>query len=164
MSVRGDYGLNVFNSESLHALSNLGLKSATLSFELRLAEIREISKRMDTELIVYGRMPLMITESCIVRNITGACTCNNFTGLVDKNSAVYPVVPEYGCRNILLNSRKIFMADKRRATASVGLWAERLCFTTENALECVAIMKRYMGTGDYAPPGYTRGSYYRGVE
>ena len=164
MVVRGDYGLNVFNSESLNALRNLGLKSATLSFELRFPEIREMSKPIETELIVYGRLPLMITENCIVKNTTGACTCENFTGLVDNQSAVYPIVPEFGCRNVLLSSRKLFLADKRRTLASLGLWAKRLSFTTENALECAAVMKRYMGLGDYEPTGYMRGLYYSGAK
>jgi len=164
LAVRGDFGLNVFNSESLHVLRYLGLKSATLSFELRLAEIRDMSKPIDTELIAYGRLPLMITENCIVRNCTGVCTCDSFSGLQDKQGALFPVEPEFGCRSVLLNSKKLFMADKRRATSSLGLWAERLSFTTENALECVAVMKRYMGLGDYSPTGFTRGLYYRGVE
>ena len=164
MTVRGDFGLNVLNSETLFALRNLGLKSATLSFELRLAEMREISKPIDTELIVYGRLPLMLTENCVVKNSTGACTCENFSGFIDGQGSVYPIVPEFGCRNLLLNSKKLFMADKRRSTAAVGLWAERLNFTMENALECVAVMKRYMGLSDYEPAGYTRGLYYKGVE
>jgi len=164
MNVRGDFGLNVFNSESLYALRNLGLKSATLSFELRLSEMRELSKPIDTELIVYGRMPLMYTENCIVKNTTGACTCDNFSGIVDKQGSLFPIVPEFGCRNVLLSSKKLYMADKRRTTAALGLWAERLSFTTENALECAAVMRRYMGLSDYEPPGYTRGLYYRGVE
>jgi putative protease len=164
MSVRGDFGLNAFNSESLAVLRDLGLKSTTLSFELRLAEIRDMSKPIDTELIVYGRLPLMLTENCIVRNSTGVCTCDSFTGLVDRQGALFPIVPEFGCRNILLNSKKLFMADKRRTTAMLGLWAERLSFTTENAIECVAVMKRYMGRDYYEPSGYTRGLYYKGVE
>ena len=164
MSVRGDYGLNVFNSETLTALRNLGLKSAAVSFELRLSEIRELSKPIDTELIVYGRLPLMITEACIVKNSTGACTCDSFPGLVDRQGALLPVVPEFGCRNTLLSAKKLFMADRRRATSSLGVWAHRLMFTTENAIECVAVLKRYMGMSDYAPSGYMRGLYYRGVE
>ena len=164
LEVRGDYGLNVFNSESLRALRHLGLKSATLSFELQIAEIRNMSKPIDTELIIYGRLPLMVSETCIAKNSTGACTCDSFSGLVDEQGALYPVVPEFGCRNILLNSKKLFMADKRRLTASLGLWAERLMFTTENAVECVAVMKRYMGLSSYTPSGYTRGLYYTGVE
>ena len=164
MAVRGDFGLNAFNSETLRVLRDLGIKSATLSFELRLAEVRDMSKPIDTEMIVYGRLPLMITENCIVRNNAEVCTCNSFFGLTDKQGAVFPVVPEPGCRNTVLNSKKLYMADKRRATAEIGLWAERLSFTTENALECVAVMKRYMGLSGDDPTGYTRGLFYRGVE
>ena len=162
--VRGDFGLNVFNSETLWALFHLKLKSATLSFELRLAEIRSITKPIDTELITYGRLPLMYTENCIVRNSTNACTCDSFPGLTDRHGALFHVAPEFGCRNVLLNSKKLFMADKQRAIASLGLWAQRLMFTTENALECAAVMKRYIERSGYEPLGYTRGLYYTGVD
>ena len=164
MTVRGDFGFNVYNSETLYVLEKLGLKSATLSFELPLSEIRGLSKPIDTELITYGRLPLMITESCIVRNSTDACTCDSFTGLVDEQGALYPVEPDYGCRNVVLNSKKLFMADKRRTISSLGIWAERLYFTTENALECVTVLKRYMGLSDFTPQGFTRGMYYRQAE
>jgi len=164
MVVRGDFGFNVCNSETLHVLQKLGLKSATISFELPFSEIRELSKPIDTELITYGRLPLMITENCIVRNSTDACTCDSFTGLVDEQGALYPVEPDFGCRNILLNPKKLFMADKKRTVSSLGIWAERLYFTTENAIECVTVIKRYMGLSDFTPPGYTRGMYYRQSE
>jgi len=135
-AVRGDYGLNVYNSQSLQALHGIGLKSVTLSFELRLAQIRDMSKPVDTELIVYGRLPLMITENCIVKNSAGICTCDNFSGLTDRTGALFPVVPEFGCRSVVLNSKKLFLADKRRVSEDPGLWARRLMFTTENAVEC----------------------------
>jgi len=164
MTVRGDFGFNVYNSETLYVLQKLGLKSATISFEMSLSEIRGLSKPIDTEIITYGRLPLMITENCIVRNSTDACTCDSFTGLVDEQGALFPVEPYFGCRNVLLNSKKLFMADKRRTISSLGVWAERLYFTTENALECVTVLKRYMGLSDFTPPGYTRGMYYRTEE
>ena len=164
LEVRGDFGLNAFNSETLYVLRKLGLISATLSFELRLAEIRDMSKPLDTELITYGRLPLMITENCIVKNTAGVCTCESFSGLVDRQGALFPVVSEFGCRSVVLNSKKLFMADKSNAVSSIGLWAQRLSFTTENALECVSTMKRYMEQGDYVPSGFTRGLYFRGVE
>ena len=56
------------------------------------------------------------------------------------------------------------MGDKQSDTDRLGLWATRLSFTTENSRECVAVLKRYMGLGDYEPAGKTRGLYYRGVE
>ena len=163
-SARGDFGLNIYNTETLFVFQKLGLRSATLPFELSLSEIRNISKPIDTELITYGRLPLMFTENCIIRNATEACTCDNFSGITSEGGAVYPIEPEFGCRNVILNSKKLFMGDKRRTVASLGLWAERLSFTTENAIECVTIMKRYMKKGDFTPPGYTRGLYYTGVE
>ncbi|MCL1834845.1 MAG: U32 family peptidase [Oscillospiraceae bacterium] len=163
MDVRGDSGLNVFNSETLRVLRDLRMKSAVLSVELSLAEIRDMPKPLDTELIVYGRQPLMITENCIVRNITGVCTCENFSGLTDSGGSVYPIVPDFGCRNVVLHAKKLFMANRRRATSGVGLWAERLSFTTENAIECAAVLRRYMGEGDYEPSGYTRGALFKTV-
>ena len=161
MRVRGDYGLNVRNSETLKALDNLGLESATLSYELNLNEIRSISKLIDTELIIYGRLPLMITETCISKNSMGICNCDNYPGLEDSQGAVYPFVPEFGCRNILLNTKKLYMADRRSSLSSLGIWAGRLMFTTENALECTAVLKRYMGLSNYAPSGYTRGQFFK---
>ena len=164
LSVRGDFGLNVFNSETLYVLRNLGLHSATLSFELRLAEIRDMSKPLDCEIISYGRFPMMITENCIIRNTTGACTCDSFSGLVDRQGSLFPVIPEFGCRNVMFNSKKLFLADKQQNVSSVGLWGQRLAFSTENAVECASVLKAYMGIGDYTPSGYTRGLYFRGVE
>jgi len=164
MSVRGDFGLNIYNSESLYALSLLGLKSATIPFEISLNEIRSIIKSVDTEIITYGRLPLMYTEHCIVRNCTDACTCDSFSGLVGKEGATFPIIADFGCRNVLLSSKKLFMADKLKRLSSLGVWAQRLSFTTENAIECVAVTKRYLGEGRYTPPGYTRGVYFMDTE
>jgi len=164
MDVYGDFGFNVYNSETLYVLQKLGLKAATLSFELTLSEIRGLLKPIDTEIITYGRLPLMITENCIVRNSTDVCTCDSFSGLIDERGSLFPIEPEFGCRNTLLNSKKLFMADKQSTISSLGIWAQRLSFTTENAIECVNIMKSYLGLNDFIPPGFTRGLYYRGAD
>lgn len=162
--LRGDTGLNIFNSESLKAVRDLGFVSAALSFELRLAQIRDISKCMDTEIITYGRLPLMVTENCTVKSATNTCACDNSPQLRDRRGAMFPVVKVFGCRNQVLNSEKIFLADKAEHYSSIGLWAQRLCFTTENAKECVLITERYMGLGNYEIQSRTTGLYYRGVE
>lgn len=162
--VRGDFGLNIYNSRSINVLRDLGLISATASFELRIEQIRDLSKSINTEMIVYGRLPLMITENCVVRNSTGVCSCESFTGLKDRNGFTFPVLKEFGCRNTILNSKKLFLADRQSDYMTAGLWGVRLQFTTENAMECSAIMARYLGMNDYEPSGHTRGLYYRGVE
>ncbi len=162
-TVRGDFGLNVYNSHTLQAYKDLGLTSATASFELRMSQIRDLVKTVDTEMIVYGRLPLMITENCVAKNSTGVCSCETFAGITDKNGFTFPVVKAYGCRNVVLNSQKLFLADRADYTA-VGLWGVRLAFTTENARECVNITRRYLGDSSYEPGSFTRGLYYRGVE
>ncbi|MDR0862121.1 MAG: U32 family peptidase [Oscillospiraceae bacterium] len=170
LNARGDFGLNVFNAQTLKTVRDLGLVSTTLSFELMLAQIRDIAKPIDTELIVYGRLPLMLTENCVIRNATGVCSCDNFAGLSDRRGVVFPVVREgaqradYKCRTVVLNSRKLFMADRLEDWAKIGLWAGRLSFTTENAVECVSVFRRYLGLSGYEPGGITRGLYYKGVE
>ncbi|MCF0121341.1 MAG: U32 family peptidase [Oscillospiraceae bacterium] len=162
--VRGDFGLNIFNSDSLDVVKLFGLKSQTLSFELRFEQLRDISKCMDTELITYGRLPLMITENCIIKNTMKVCSCDSFGGINDRMGANFPVVKSFGCRNTILNSKKLFLADKLPMLNSLGLWAQRLVFTTENDIECVNVLKSYKGLSQYSPGGITRGLYVRGVE
>ncbi|MBQ8975693.1 MAG: U32 family peptidase [Oscillospiraceae bacterium] len=162
--VRGDFGLNIFNSLSLDVMRELKLLSATLSFELRFEQIRDISKCIDTEIIAYGRLPLMITENCVIKNDLGTCGCDNFPGLTDRMGALFPVMKEFGCRNGIYNSQKLFLADKADRTDRLGLWAKRLCFTTENPPECLRVLKSYMEKPEYIPASYTRGLYFRGVE
>ena len=161
---RGDFGLGVYNSLTLAQLREMGLRSATLSFEQRLARVRDLAKPLDTELIVYGRLPLMITQNCIIKNRTGRCACENVNVLTDRKGARFPVVKAWGCRNELLNSQKLFLADKSADYRRIGLWAQRLLFTTENPRECVQVAQRYLEQGRWSPNEYTRGLYYRDVE
>ncbi|MBQ9974434.1 MAG: U32 family peptidase [Oscillospiraceae bacterium] len=162
--LRADYGLGVFNSQTFKELKRMGFESATASFELNLAQIRDLSKAIDTEMIAYGRLPLMITENCIIHNHSGQHTCGNVNLLTDRKGERFPVVKAYGCRNEILNAKKLFLADKQADWAKLGLWAVRLQFTTENSVECVNIMERYLGQGRTEPNEITRGLYYRAVE
>ena len=165
---RGDYGLGVYNSLGLEALRTLGLRSATVSFELRLAQIRDLSKAVDTELIAYGRLPLMLTEHCLLRSRDGgvcrrSCEAGENT-LTDRRGAPFPVARAYGCRNEILNSRPLYLADKGADCRQAGVWAQRLVFTLESPEECVRVAQRYLGHNTWEPEEYTRGLYYREVE
>ena len=164
MNLRGDFGLGVYNSQTLKELKRLGFRSATVSFESRLSQIRDLSKALDTEMIVYGRLPLMITENCIIESRFGHCGCSNTNALTDRTGARFPVVKAPGCRNEILNSKKLFLADKSEDYRRLGVWGARLQFTTENAVECLQVAERYFGKGSWSPADYTRGLYYREVE
>ena len=162
--LHGDFGLNVFNSHALRVLADAGLRSATASFELRLEQVRDLVKCIDTELIVYGRLPLMVSEQCVISAAGGGCTCENGASLADRMGSIFPIVKDSGCRNVILNAHKLYLADKAADLADCGLRAGRLMFTTESPRECAQIAMTYRGRGDYRPNGLTRGLYYRGVE
>ncbi len=164
MQVRGDFGLNVFNSLTMEMIKQAGFLSATASFELRIAQIRDLSKTIDTEMIVYGRLPLMVSDQCVIRHSSGRCTCSTPAQMADRMGAVFPVVKEFGCRNVIYNAHKLYLADKSEDLNGAGLWGLRMLFTTETPREAVEVARVYLGQSDYQPNVLTRGLYYRGVE
>lgn len=159
--IYGDFGLNVFNSRSLEYLRRKGLRSACVSFELRFSQIRDLRKPLPAEAIVYGRLPLMITENCLLEN-SGGCRCDRPNLLRDRTGAAFPLLPAYGHRTEIENSRPLWLADLpdyRR----LGLSYARLRFTTESPEECVRVFQGYLN-GDTARGEFTRGLYKRGVD
>ena len=165
-AVRGDFGLNIVNSRAMRYLREQGFDSQLLSFELTLPQIRDISKAVPSEVLVYGRLPLMLMENCVIKNRTGTCACDaGVTKLVDRMGEEFPIVKDGGsCRNVLLNGKKLYLLDKLAAFRGMGLWALRLSFTTENAGEVDKVLADWVRGGTFEPGSYTRGLYQRGVE
>lgn len=165
-AIRGDFGLNIVNSRAMRYLREQGLDSQLLSFELTLPQIRDISKAVPAELLIYGRLPLMLMENCVMKNRTGICACQTGTvRLVDRVGEEFPVVKDPGtCRNVLLNGKKLYLLDKKDALRGMGLWALRLQFTTENPGEIDKVLMDYQGQAVFDAGSYTRGLYSRGVE
>lgn len=166
MNVRGDFGLNLFNSAAVNTARELELSSATLSFEMTLPQIRDVSKAVPCELLIYGRLPLMVTENCLIRGRTGSCTCHIApVKLVDKTGADFPVIRDGNtCRSVLLNSKKLNWLDRQDDLARLGLWATRLYFTTENPREVDQVLSACQQPLPFDPGSSTRGLYLRGLE
>ena len=166
MRIHGDFGLNIFNSGSMNVLRSLELSSATVSFEMTLPQIRDLSKAVNAELLAYGRLPLMITEHCLIRNRTGECDCHlRTTKLTDKTGAEFPIIKDGdSCRSVLLNGRKLSWLDRQDDLAKLGLWALRLYFTTEKGKEVDRVLGEYLNPEGFDPGACTRGLYLRGVE
>ena len=161
-AVRGDFGLNAYNSKTLHALAEMGVQRQTLSFEARLAQIRDMRGPLETEIIVYGHLPLMIFENCAIRRQHGGkCSCEDgVTYLTDRRGERFALLPEYGCRNTLLNGRALCL---REDFARLGVQTARLLFTTETPEECARIARAFLEDTPLAGE-FTKGLYKRGVE
>ncbi len=166
MMARGDFGLNLYSSASVNTARELELRSACLSFEMTLPQIRDVSKGVPCEVLCYGRMPLMVTENCLIRGRTGQCTCHlTAAKLVDKTGAEFPIIRDGNtCRSVLLNGKKLNWLDRQDELAQLGLWALRLCFTTENSREVDSVLSSMHEPAGFEPGGATRGLYLRGVE
>ena len=163
MEPRGDYGLNIANSWALERMGQTGLQSVTASFELTAAQIGALAKTAPTEMIGYGRMPVMVAEHCLIRNSSGRCACTTPSTMSDPFGSVYPVEKEFGCRNVVYDGHKIFLADRPRLFSKADLWGLRLMFTTESARECVMVAQRYRDQNGYLPNNAGRGAYMKGA-
>lgn len=166
----GDFRLNVFNSQTANHYS--GLKSVTLSPELSLAEIRDITENTDAhiEIIGYGRLPLMIMKNCPVK-ASGKCQHNkNIYKLRDRKNEEFPLMCGDNCVMKILNSKPVFTADKLEDLKKLKINAIRLIFTVENFTQCDKIISVYKSAleGEKVEKPtentFTRGHYYRGVE
>ena len=166
LEIRGDFGLNVYSSRSMDVMKDLELLSATVSFEMTLPQIRDVSKPLNAEMIVYGRLPLMVTENCITKNRTGKCTCHlGPVKLMDKTGAEFPVIRDGAShRSVLLNGKKLSMLDRPRDLQRLGLWGVRVYFTTENPREVDRVLADYQNPGPFDPGACTRGLYLRGLD
>ena len=166
----GGERLNVTNSYSCKVLSDLGFRRITLSPELNIHEIRAITNNTDieTEVIAYGHLPLMVMENCVIKS-QGMCSKQGGTfELLDRKNERFPIACE-NCRNILLNSVPIYLADKIDDLVSLNVDAIRLKFTIEDAQTTKKVIKAYQDAlSGKIPDGIfskiTRGHFYRGAE
>ena len=175
--LHGGWALNVYNSAALAFWKEQGLSSACVSFELRDAQIRDLSKCLPCEAIVYGRLPLMLTENCLNANAFGCryfterpasvpCdgACASAPELTDRRGEHFPVLRAWGCRSEIENGKILYLADKAKDWQTLGLRFAQLRFTTESASECVRVLRAYQGETVEAPENITRGLFYRGAE
>lgn len=149
----GDFGLNIFNS-----LSAQQIHSPILSFELTVDEANRINA-CDTGIIAYGRLPLMLTRNCPVKNNIGCEKCGRKGTLTDRKGIRFPVVcSPYPCVEIL-NSVPLYMGDRMREIKTDFV---HFYFTDESTKDIEKIIALYQ-KGSRADFDYTRGLYYRGV-
>ena len=160
----GGHRLNIANSLAVQQLSQMGMKTVCLSAELNLAQARDIRKCIDTELLIYGHLPLMITENCVLKNMK-ACPCDGVGEMVDRKGAVFPVIKDDNvCRSVILNSVPLYLADKLDEVQACGAAYGRMQFTIEEPKDCRKIAEQYLKLQPAMPLGaYTRLHFYKGV-
>ena len=132
LALYGGAALNVYNSQTLQFFAENGMTDITLSTELTPPQMRDLRKPplVKTALIGAGRLELMVLESCVIRACGGCrktadgAICAHLT---DRLGMHFPIRAAhrlgdapYPCRNVLLNSVALGLAEKPEEIAKTG--------------------------------------------
>ena len=128
LHLHGDFRLGCCNSLFAEEAAAL-FESLILSPELILPQIRDIPG--NREVIVYGRLPLMLLEKPVGTPL-----------LRDRKGSEFPILREGG-RELLINSLPLYMADRPRELAAAGIRRRHFLFTVEGPRETEAIIDAY---------------------
>lgn len=190
LPIFADFSFNVFNSFTVELLKDLRVASFALSPELNISQSKEVISfaPIDSESIVYGRIPLMISEYCPVGSLEGGmCAQKNCSRnckgkkfeLIDRMKNRLPIMTEpILCQSQILNSKVLFLGDELEKIILIRPNFIRLNFTVENPREVYDIIKfhrEFLNNGRGASSNYkellnslkdnfTKGHYFRGVE
>ena len=139
---QGDFRLNAANRETRDVLLGMGLENVLLSPELTLPQIRDIGP--NPWVIVYGRIPLMLLEKCVIQSVASCADCKeNRVALVDRRQVSFPVLRAEKHRNILYNSAVTYMADQPDALKKAHVASRHFLFSVETAREAETILLAY---------------------
>lgn len=165
-----DSNLYTYSNEASEYFYRLGMMQDTIPVELNRKEIlrRENSR---SEMIIYGRLPLMITAQCIHKNTLGCMHQPKVLNLKDRYSVHFPVKNFCSeCYNVIYNSLPVCLFKEDVTVKKIAPAAVRLSFTTETEEEAEQILTIYGdiykngGILGQLPMECTNGHFKRGVE
>ncbi len=153
------FGMNILNSLSLGEAEKLGARDVLLSCETNLSQAAHLGGNIPRGIMAYGRIPLMLTRNCPVRNKITCTECGKKSVLVDRMGIEFPVRCKNGC-SYILNSRPLWLADKQNEIRNCDFML--LYFTTETKPQASEIISDFVCEKS-AKGDFTRGLYYKTV-
>lgn len=168
LPVSGGFGLNIANINSFMAVAAFGCETITLSAELSLAQITQLTKAtaekadgiIMTDALCYGHLPLIITRACPVMDKNKGCAgCKKSGKLTDRKGEYFTVLCKHGTRQIF-NPVPLWLADK---LPDLPTDFATLYFTSETKEETAQILEDF-DKGAPAPAAFTRGLYNKGTQ
>ncbi len=152
-----DYNLYTFNSKASGFLDMFSFDH-TYPLELSAPECRDLKRSGNTEKVVYGRAPLMITANCIRKTLKSCSHKAGFETIIDRKGVAFPVKCDcLHCMNVIYNSVPLLIpAFSEDVTCRIEL-------TDEDEKKCRSILRYYnLGTAEPEIP-HTNGWLNRPV-
>ncbi|MDR3551935.1 MAG: U32 family peptidase [Clostridia bacterium] len=163
LRIFGDFGLNITNEYAFEQYRALGAQGCVLSFEQTLPQLQRTASTAPEQaaMLIYGRLPLMLTRNCPIQNGTGCADCK--PAVTDRTGEQFPVLCGEGEYCEILNTRPLWLCDRRAEAEQTGAGYALLYFTTETRAEAEQAAEAWE-KGLPPPASFTRGLYYRGAE
>ena len=165
-----DYTMYNYNHEAADTLNLLGADKETLPVEFNLKEL----KKMDCagkELLVYGRIPMMVSAQCLKKNTLGCDHKMSLLTLQDRYKKDMPVKNRCTfCYNSIYNAQPLSTIGLVTEISNLGVESYRLWFTTEKKDEVRKIVDCYVDVylqnqrREEPIKDFTRGHFKRGIE
>lgn len=164
LNIHADFGLNITNSAALEVYAQSGAKSCVISFETPVSCIRGITSRKTVPcgIIAYGRIPLMLVRNCPVRSFVG-CKYSGCS-ITDRKGFSFPLLCGHDPNSAseILNSRPIWLADRKKEILETGIDFIEFYFTTESSKQISETLNAWQIGGAYKGE-FTRGLYFHEV-
>ncbi len=168
-----DYPFNVFNRLTMDYLLNAVFKygdygqRVTLSPELTLKEIKNLTPFGHTECIVHGFFPLMVSEHGLVSGLFSGGRDSDVL-LKDERGFSFPVKTDTQNRTYVMNSRELCMLEYVPEIIEAGVECLRIEAGMYDAAKTKEITRAYREAMDKrrgrgCEGEYTTGHYFRGV-
>ena len=156
------YSFNPLTDEEISRL--LGIDGFTVTWPLEMSSqemknmSRESSGKIRRELVIYGRVPMMISAQCFRRTELRCdrrmCTMK----LKDRTGAYLPVKNNCTfCYNTVYNSVPTILPGAETESGEIQVDFRRMEFTTESGMEVKSILSGEMSKA------FTRGHFHKGV-
>lgn len=169
--------LNTTNIYALYTLYSLGFKRVTLSLEMSFERVRNLFENYkkvfgctpNVELIVYGKVDLMITKYCPINKIltdndVGCGKCNDSRYyLIDRKGYKLELIRDGLCNIRIINPKALHLIEYCESLKNLGVSKLRLEFTNEDKDEVKNIVNGYL-SGNLNLVGVTRGYFSEIVE
>ena len=173
-----DYGLNIFNSQSILFWLEQGFAGVTLSPELTLAQVGGLVRKspLPVACLAEGALEMMVSEYCVTGSFLGhldkgSCSyqCKQPTYLEDRKKEHFPLKQDQYGRMHVLNGHFLSMQAHVKDMEKLGIAQLRLDLRSYTPEEIGVTVATYRGLLDGEsrveenPPHTTRGHYFRGV-